>query len=235
MSTTRLVFERQVLHLVLLLALLAGLYAGSRLDGFSDGALLGLPTNAWAGLTVAGAIAHQGYVWLCWRLELHGRRLTGWLGKSAFRWYAVGFAILILSRPVLITVLAISNAGTLPGNRAVLIGIAIVISIPALYTMYSVRRYFGFKRAFGIDHFDPAYRSMPLVTKGMFRFSGNAMYDFGFLLLWVPGLACQSVAGVVVALFCHLYIWVHYLCTEKPDMDRIYGSADAELTAPDPE
>ena len=91
------------------------------------------------------------------------------------------------------------------------------------YLIYSVKRYFGFKRAYGIDHFDDAYRSLPLVREGIFRFSPNAMYDFGFLLLWVPGLVTQSLAALAVALFSHLYIWVHYACTERADMNRIYG------------
>ena len=31
-----------------------------------------------------------------------------------------------------------------------------------------------------------------------------------------------SVAALAVALFNHLYIWVHYFATERPDMQRIY-------------
>jgi hypothetical protein len=49
------------------------------------------------------------------------------------------------------------------------------------------------------------------------------MYVFGFLTLWVPGLWFASAAALVVALFNHLYIWVHYYSTELPDMKRIYG------------
>jgi hypothetical protein len=43
------------------------------------------------------------------------------------------------------------------------------------------------------------------------------------LILWVPGLWWASPAALVVALFNHLYIWVHYYATERPDMRRIYG------------
>jgi hypothetical protein len=49
------------------------------------------------------------------------------------------------------------------------------------------------------------------------------MYTFAFLLLWLPGCYFRSTAALCVALFSHLYIWVHYFCTEKPDMVRIYG------------
>ena len=60
--------------------------------------------------------------------------------------------------------------------------------------------------------------------EGIFRFSPNAMYVFGFVWLWLPGLFLQSIAALAVALFSHLYIWVHYACTERPDMRRIYGA-----------
>lgn len=76
--------------------------------------------------------------------------------------------------------------------------------------MYSVRKYFGFDRAFGIDHFDPAtYKDVPMVRKGIFQYSSNAMYVYGFFLLWVPGILAQSKAALLVAAFNHLYIWVH--------------------------
>ena len=62
-----------------------------------------------------------------------------------------------------------------------------------------------------------------MVKQGIFRFSSNAMYVFGFFLLWVPGILGQSKAALLVAAFNHLYIWVHYYFTEQPDMEIIYG------------
>ena len=50
------------------------------------------------------------------------------------------------------------------------------------------------------------------------------MYWFAFLTLWVIAVAGASWAGLVVAAFSHAYIWVHYFCTERPDMKLIYGS-----------
>ena len=88
---------------------------------------------------------------------------------------------------------------------------------------YSIIKYFSIVRAFGIDHFDESYRSRPLVKEGIFRFTPNAMYIFGFTLLWAPAFYFSSVAALAFAFFSHLYIWVHYFCTEKPDMERIYG------------
>ena len=47
------------------------------------------------------------------------------------------------------------------------------------------------------------------------------MYVFGFLLLWIPALAGRSYAALATALFSHAYIWVHWYCTEKPDLRRM--------------
>jgi hypothetical protein len=63
-----------------------------------------------------------------------------------------------------------------------------------------------------------------MVNKGIFRWSANAMYVYGFLLLWIPAFVWQSAAALVAAVFSHIYIWVHYYATERPDMNRIYGN-----------
>src|SRR5438093_373826 len=100
----------------------------------------------------------------------------------------------------------------------------LAILVPSLYTAWSVQRYFGFARAAGADHFRRRYREMPLVTRGAFAWTPNAMYTFGFLGLWAVALFGRSHAGLVAALFQHAYIWVHYACTEQPDMELLYGN-----------
>jgi protein-S-isoprenylcysteine O-methyltransferase Ste14 len=75
----------------------------------------------------------------------------------------------------------------------------------------------------GLDHFDPALHRAPLVREGIFRYLRNPMYTVGFLILYVPGLLLRSQAALLAAAFQHAYIWVHYYCTELPDMRRIYG------------
>ena len=64
---------------------------------------------------------------------------------------------------------------------------------------------------------------MAFVKPGIFRFTSNGMYVFGFSQLWVPGLRWGSAAALVVAAFNHIYIRVHYHATELPDIRRIYG------------
>ncbi|MEE8107179.1 MAG: PEMT/PEM2 methyltransferase family protein [Planctomycetota bacterium] len=219
----RLVLEHQIAHALGLAVLVAVVAAGLRVDGVSDGSLLGIQTSTWVWLGVANAVVHQVFVWLCWRLELHGQSLTRRFGKAAFPAYQVVFAILILARPVLAVIVALSNSGSLGLPPTLAYALATICVVPGVYLVYSIKRYFGFKRAFGIDHFDPAYRSAPLIRKGIFRFSSNSMYVYGFLILWAPAFAFNSSAALLLAAFSHVYIWVHYACTERPDMRRIYG------------
>lgn len=218
----RLLFERQLLHVVLLACLLVPVIFLAGSDTALKGSYLGLSTAAWFWISIAVPVAHQVYVAVWWRLELHLAWFTKRFGKAAFPVYAGGFAFLFLGRFVAIVLLAIANRGTLSMSEPVRLTLGAVIACGSGYLFYSVARYFGLRRAFGIDHFDPAYRDLPLVREGIFRFTPNAMYIFGILLLWLPGVLTSSRAAVVAALFNHLYIWVHYSCTELPDMRRIY-------------
>ncbi|MFA6101420.1 MAG: methyltransferase [Victivallaceae bacterium] len=219
-----LIFEKQWLHALLLAVLLAGLFSVSGTDCIRAGSFWGLSSTAWFWLAAATAAAHQIFVWFCWRTQLHLSLLTGIFGKRGFAVYASVFAALGILRVIFVFMLAFSNRNTLHLNETALRSGAVVMLIPAIYLLYSVKRYFTFKRALGIDHFDASYRSMPFVREGIFRFTGNGMYTFGFFLLWVPGLWYASAAALVLALFNHIYIWVHYYSTELPDIRRIYGA-----------
>lgn len=230
-NRAQLILEGQGLHAAALAILLAGVAVVAGVDGAQAGRLWGLGSTAWLWLAVSIAVAHQVYVWLCWRLQLHGHALTRALGDRAFTAYAAGFAVLGVARVAAVFLLAISNRGTLPVDPTGLQVAAVLALIPALYLFDSVRRHFGFERAFGIDHFDASYRSRSFVRKGIFRFTRNGMYTYGFLLLWVPALWYASLAAVCAAAFNHLYIWVHYHATERPDMKRIYGG-DSSSTSP---
>ena len=220
-------FEKQWLHGLGLGLLLIALGWAMTFEPLQTGELWGLGTRYWFWTAALIAVAHQVYVWFCWRSQLHAQLLTRMLGKRAFPAYAAGFALLGISRVLAVFALAIANRDTVPLDSALLKTAAIVALLPALYLFYSVKRYFTFTRALGIDHFDPAWRSAPFVRQGIFRFTRNGMYVYGFLLMWVPGLWWGSAAALAVALFNHLYIWVHYYASELPDMARIYGAARA--------
>ncbi len=218
------ILEGQPLHALLLLVLLGAVIAWIGIfPGTVAGEWLGVSAAAWLWITVGIAILHQVYVAFAWRTELHRGLWTRWFGARAFSRYKVGFTLLIVARPLSILALAIANRGTLPIPPAVAWAVGAACALPPIYLGYSIARYFTMDRAYGIDHFDASYRGAPFVREGIFRWSPNAMYVFGFLALWAIAFLFRSQGALLAAGFQHLYIQVHYVCTERPDMRRIYG------------
>ncbi|MFQ5693974.1 MAG: methyltransferase, partial [Nitrospinota bacterium] len=216
-------FKNQVLHLVLLVVLLGITGSvGSRM-GFGEARLLGLGVRAWFLLSLALPVLHQVFVWVVWRWELCRSGVSRAFGPNGFMYYAILFSVLGLSRVAAIVGLGVVDRQTLALHPAFSIAAIVLLTPPAAYTFYSVARFFGFRRAFGIDHFDETYRDKPLVRRGIFRYTRNGMYKFGFLVFWIIGIAFASRLALLVAFFNHAYVWVHYYCTERPDMERIYG------------
>lgn len=216
------IFEKQFWHLIFLLILIYGIkiyYDNSILEG----EFWGLSTKIWLICSVGIAILHQIYVLIVWRLELFYSLISKIFGKAGFTLYAIGFSIMFISRLLLITALGISSRYSFSLNPIISYSIAILLMMIVIYLMYSVIKYFGFKRAYGIDHFVRSFGDKPFVKQGIFRFSNNAMYKFGLLVLWLPGLLLFSKPALIAALFQYIYIWVHYYCTELPDMKHIYG------------
>lgn len=214
-------FDRQLTHLVLLVLLLAGLYAVIG-DNALRGQWLGLATKRWIICAVVVPILHQVYVWFAWRTEEYRQWFSRGFGSWAFPVYGAVFMMLLVSRLLSVLALAIANRGTIGISPTVGWIMSLLLAIPVVYLFYSVARYFTFRRAMGIDHFDASYRDLALVRQGIFRLSPNAMYVFGFLVLWIPGLVLRSEAALWLALFNHLYIWVHYYTIELPDLRRLY-------------
>ena len=113
---------------------------------------------------------------------MHLSLITRLFGPKGFKYYYVIFMVIMLSRLVFIIGLALSSKDSLPCNPLLLYALAFVIAIPTIYLFYSVVKYFGLKRAVGIDHFDPSYCHVPLVKKGIYRFSNNLSYPFCFFV-----------------------------------------------------
>lgn len=217
------IFHRQGWHFLMLGVLVFLLQKFmSNQDLSYQARFLGMQTTSWFWLAVAVPIAHQIYVWLIWRLELHQRTFTRSFGvEKTFSAYSFGFAVLFVGRLILVIILALSDKYSLNVQPMYTFSIAALIAIPVIYLFYSVKMYFTFGRAFGIDHFIEGY-SEPYEKRGMFRFTSNGMYVFGLMVLYLPGLLLLSKLALVVALFNHIYIWVHYYCTELPDIRLIY-------------
>jgi hypothetical protein len=216
-------FAGQAQHLLFLTLLVPGaiFLAQPALDG---GTFLGIRETEWLWALVGVVVAHQVLVWFVFRTQLVFGLLTRLFGERDLVVWGMAFFPFFLLRPLLTLGLGLADYGSLDRLRGLQIAAGLILLLPVAYTGWSVIRYFGLVRALGGDHFRQRYRHMELVQEGAFRYSDNAMYAFAFLLLWAMGLLTASQAALVAALFQHAYVWVHWYCTEQPDMQVIYGS-----------
>ncbi|MFW5999508.1 MAG: methyltransferase [Halanaerobiaceae bacterium] len=215
-------FHRQFLHFLALLILVPITWSFSA-PVMGEGSWLGIADITWFWLGVGMAILHQIIVWIVFRLQLGWAALSKVFGrKDLFVWGLI-FLPLLAVRPFFVFGLAYSTLGSLLIPRTFAVILAILLLIPSIFTFWSVFKYFGIIRAMGADHFRIRYRHMSLVKQGAFKYSSNAMYSFALFVLWSLGLILGSRAALGVALFEYAYAWVHYFCTEKPDMEIIYN------------
>ncbi len=215
-------FRRQAWHLLSLPVLIGISYALS-VSSMGDDSWLGVEDSTWYWNGIALVVVQQLAVWIVFRSQLGWAILTRWFkGADIMVWGAV-FIPLLIARPILLFGLAMSDRHSAGLPRFVEISLGMILLIPALYTLWSVGHFFGLERALGGDHFREKYREMSFVREGAFRWSNNAMYVFAFLGLWSMALLTGSLAALGLAFFQHSYIWVHYYCTEEPDMGLIYN------------
>ena len=215
-------FKNQIYHYLALFLLVGGVFALAH-DATLSGQLLGVSTITWLWLSIAAPVLHQAYVWFAWRTQLKYSLFSRIYGENGFTVYTIGFTVLFVSRLMFMILLSLSNKNSIALSPGFSYAPSIIFILLSGYLFYSVRTYFGFKRAYGIDHFDESYRRVPFVREGIFKYTTNAMYTFGFLILWVPGLIFFSKAALLAAAFNHIYIWVHYYTTELPDIRFIYN------------
>jgi hypothetical protein len=212
-------FKHQIWHLGGTIVLF---YIGAQLVDLESNtnSFLGISSLNWFTIAMSVPIIHQAYVWICWRSELCWKSISNTIG---FKGYLIIFFILIILRLSAIVVCFV-DYGSLykPGILAWVI--SIILFIPGAYTMYSVKKYFGFLRAAGADHFDPKYRDMSFEKRGIFKWSPNAMYLFGIGIPFAFAVATGSQSMFIVAIYTYISIWLHYFCTEKEDFKIIYGN-----------
>jgi hypothetical protein len=210
-------FKHQIWHLGGIAILF---YLSTQIVNFQNNTntFIGIDASTWFIFSMSIPLAHQAYVWICWRSELCWKIISNSIG---FKGYTIGFFILFLSRLSSIG-LCIVDYGSLfkPGLLAWIV--SLIIFIPAIYTFYSVEKYFGLKRATGADHFDSKYKEIPFEKGGIFQWSSNAMYVFGMAIFFGFAIATGSKAGLIFAIYSYASIWLHYFCTEKEDFKIIY-------------
>ena len=218
------IYQNQLWHfLFIVIAIIIFQFLSIYDEEIAHGSLFNIHTTTWLWIAVLTPIVHQLYVFIAWRYELYANTFTKKFGfQKAFKTYTIGFSILFVFRLISIIFLAYSNKNTLHINPTYAYILAAIIIPFVLYLFYSVKTYFTIERAYGIDHFDKEY-NVPYVKKGIFKYTDNGMYVFGLAILYIPGLLLLSEAAIVVAFFNHIYIWIHYYTTERPDMKYIYG------------
>ena len=210
-------FKHQIWHIGGLIVLF---YVGSKMVDFKDNlnVFLGISAKSWFIIAMSIPLIHQTYVWMCWRSELCWKSISNTIG---FKGYVVIFFILITLRLSAI-VLCFVDYGSLYKPNWLAWILSLILFIPGVYTMYSVKKYFGFFRAAGADHFDPKYRDMPFEKRGIFKWSPNAMYVFAIGIPLAFAVATGSKSMFVIAIYTYISIWLHYFCTEKEDFKVIY-------------
>ena len=212
-------FKHQIWHLGGTVILF---YIGAKFAGLQNNTntFINLGAFGWFIIAMTIPLIHQAYVWICWRSELCWKSISSTIG---FKGYVIIFFVLIISRLSAI-VLCFVDYGSLYTPRWLAWSLAVIIFIPGIYTMYSVKKYFGFLRAAGADHFDSKYRDLPFERRGIFKWSPNAMYTFAIGIPFGFAVATGSQSMFIVAIYTYISIWLHYFCTEKEDFKVIYGN-----------
>ncbi len=211
-------FKNQIWHIGGLIFLF---YLGSQIVDFENtsNAFLGISAKSWFMFSMSTPLVHQVYVWLCWRSELCWKTISRTIG---FKAYAVIFFIIAIPRLFSIG-LCFADYGSWFTPGWIAWGVSVLIFIPFIYTLYSIKKYFGFMRATGIDHFDPSYKNKPFERRGIFKWTSNAMYTFAIAVFFGFAISAGSKAMFVFAAYTYIGTWLHYFCTEKVDMVMIYG------------
>ncbi len=217
------VLRYQGYHLLFYVVIGALLYASILQFPDGDRLVWGLSAREMILLSWIFAALHQGWIAFFWRTELYLGKIGAWFGPAGFTIFRIGFVTFASARLLLLIPISLATADTAAIPRALSVGLIVVTTPFILWGLYSVFAYFGANRAFGADHFDPAYRQAALEQRGIFRYIPNSMYTVVLLVLYHPGLLWHSWPGLIAAAAHHALVWTHYFCTEKPDMKEIYG------------
>ena len=223
--------ERQGAHLLGYLLIGGALGATASLLPESERRLWGWSAFEWVVASWVLAFLHQSWIAFFWRSELHFGKISAWMGATGFSIYRMGFVLFGVSRLFMVVPISLATIGSAAIPRPISAGLIIATTPLILWGLYSVLFYLGVTRAFGADHFDPAYRSAGLETRGTFKYFPNTAYTVVLLALYHPGLLWHSRLGLIAAAAHHALVWCHYFCTEKPDMRVIYGDRDEPKTS----
>ena len=128
-------FKHQIWHIGGLIVLY---YAALQMVDFEtdSNVFLGISSKNWFLFSMITPLLHQGYVWLCWRSELCWKTISRTIG---FKGYVLIFFIVAILR-FLCVGLCFADYGTWFTPGWIAWSISILIFIPFVYTMYSVKK-----------------------------------------------------------------------------------------------
>ena len=193
---------KQGWHFLSLLILITGMSFVLKIENILQGEYWGLSTKTWLIIVLVLPILHQVFVVIVWRLEYYQQAISKKFGETGFKIYGFLFMIFLIGRPLTITFLAISNQESFDLLWSWRWALTIILGLPFIYLVYSLKKYFGIPRALGEDHFKPeVYRNSKLIKKGIFKYTNNGMYFYGFLGLYLPGILLASKAALAAAVF----------------------------------
>ena len=117
-------------------------YIGIKFSGLQNNTntFINLGAFSWFIIAMTIPFIHQAYVWVCWRLELCWKSISRTIG---FKGYVIIFFVLIISRLSAI-VLCFVDYGSLYAPGWYAWSLAVIIFIPGIYTMYSVKNILDF-------------------------------------------------------------------------------------------
>lgn len=219
----RKLFQYQGVHLFAFIALGGVLYATNAAFPDSQRLLWKLSCSEWIWISWIFAGIFQFWISFFWRFELYGGHVSRKMGPFGFQLYRAGYVVFGLLRFIPLVPIALTSPHTL--NLPAWFSIPfLVVTIPlSLWGVYCAAVYFGITRASGIDHFDPAWSRHNLEKRGIYKYVPNVMYTVVLLAIYHPGVVWQSAPALIGGGVHHAFVWIHYFCTEKPDMQEIYG------------
>ncbi|MFW6232150.1 MAG: hypothetical protein ACOC37_03760, partial [Spirochaetota bacterium] len=139
-------FVGQVQNVLLLAVLIPGLLSLAD-AGLTGGTWLGILDRHWLVFMLAVVILHQLVVAAVFRLQLVYSFLTRLFGRWDLVVWGIVFLPFLALRLFTLVGLALSSSGTLALPPIVTLPVSILLLVPALYTLYSVFRWFGLPRA----------------------------------------------------------------------------------------
>ncbi len=224
MTTFKKLLRKQEWHLVILALLLALTNAALNFyPQYFFGEFWGISTRSWLWAGVLAAILHQFYIVVVLRSELETRWITTNAPRLGYLAYMADYSILMVLRVAIIIASGLANKEVLTITAANRLLFIAVLAIPFLWTLYLLARSGNFKQVAGEDYFKPEQDSESnQALENKIRSTAVAVYALGALGLYIPGIIFASPAALLLALFNHLYLWVHHFCTELPDREHLY-------------